>query len=256
MRQYIILGLILFTTTVFAQVKINCPPKTKLKRDGNLGYLNFGGVNLGDIYVLKLSGDKIKRMRPLGSKTVDPSNISKGAVTQLRQQKVAIDFVLQASAEIDPSLKAELKNQLSRALDFNLYNSFPNLIKNPTDQIDVYNPNVFKIKSGEVYALINRITIVDSLVVKTDTGLDIDASAKVRVGQYDVQIVNNCSGLLRIKGKEVPAYFDFLVFTPTITTVTQQVVGILEAKSVKVKKVVWKQVTDREFTLADDFEIK
>lgn len=242
------------TTITYSQkAKIDCPPKTKLRKDVSLGYLNYRGAQLGEIYTVKLNATKIKAMTPLAQKTVDASNIETSSVTALKQHKTKIDFTLDASADMSPTLQAELKSELNKEMNFRLFNSRTKMVKNPLLQIAYFDPNIFPIKSGEVYAFINRVTIADSLVITTDTGLDIDASAKVKVGQYDIEIVNNCSGLLQIKGLQVPAFFELRVFQASVSTTTKSVVGILKAKepkSVKVKEVKWTELTGIE--LEDD----
>jgi len=237
------------------KVKIDCPPKTKLKKDVSLGYLNLRGVQLGEIYKIKTRGTKIKDMSLLGAKIVAIENMDTSSVTKLRQHKTNIDFTITTTGDVSDAFKAELQSELNRAITFNLYNTRPYLIRDPYSQIAYYDPNIFPISSKEVYALINRVTIADSLIILTERGLDIDASSNVNVGDYEIQIVNNCNGIIRFKGKQVPVFFEFLVFKPTITTVTSPVVGITEGnekKSVKLKKVTWVEVKNME--LDDDFE--
>ena len=254
MKNLLLALLAMVSVTAYSQkAKIDCPPKTKLRKDVSLGYLNYRGAQLGEIYTVNLNGTKIKDMTPLAKKTVDPSNIDVSGVTALKQHKTKIDFTLEASADMSPALVAELKSELKGEMNFMLFNSHTEMVKDPLLQIEYFDPNIFPIKSGDVYALINRVTIADSLVITTATGLDIDASAKVKVGQYDVQIVNNCSGLLRIKGLQVPAFFEIRVFKASVSTVTKTVTGILkanEAKTVKVKEVKWTELTEIE--LEDD----
>jgi hypothetical protein len=254
MKNLLLLLLTTVTITVYSQkAKIDCPPKTKLRKDVSLGYLNYRGAQLGEIYTVKLAGTKIKSMTPLAQKGVDATNIETSAITALKQHKTKIDFTLDASADMSPALKAELKSELNKEMNFRLFNSRTKMVKDPLLQIAYFDPNIFPIKSGEVYAFINRVTISDSLVVTTETGLDIDASAKVKVGDYDVEIVNNCNGLLLIKGLQVPAFFELRVFQASVSTTTKSVVGILksnEAKTVKVKEVKWTELTGIE--LEDD----
>jgi len=242
--------MIMMTSAVYSQkVKINCPPKTNLKKDVSLGYLNFRGAQLGEIYTVKLRRGKIKSMTPLAQKVVEATNIQTSTITELKQYKTKIDFALEASADMSPALVAELKSELSKEMNFMLYNSYTKMVKDPLLQIAYFDPNIFPIRSGEVYAFINRVTVADSLVVKTETGLDIDASAKVKIGEYDVEIVNNCSGLLLLKGLQVPACFEFRVFQASLSTSTKSVVGFLEsneAKTVKIKEVKWTELTDIE----------
>lgn len=250
MKKLLLLTFTLLTIVSYSQkARIDCPPKTKLKKDVSLGYLNYRGAQLGEIYTVKLVGTTIKDMTPLAQKTVDAANLETSAVTALKQHKTKIDFTLDASADMSPALKAELKSELNGEMNFRLINSRTKMVKNPLLQIAYFDPNIFPIKSGEVYALINRVTIADSVVVTTETGLDIDASAKVKVGAYDVEIVNNCNGLLQIKGLQVPAFFEFRVFQASVSTITKSVVGVLksnEAKSVKVKEVKWTELTEIE----------
>lgn len=250
MKNSLFILLLIVTTISYSQkAKIDCPPKTKLRKDVSLGYLNYRGAQLGEIYTVKLTGTKIKNMTPLAQKTVEASNIDVSSITALKQHKTKIDFALEASADMSPALQAELKSELKKEMNFRLFNSRTKMIKDPLLQIGYFDPNIFPIKSGEVYAFINRVTIADSLVVTTDTGLDIDASAKVKLGQYDVQIVNNCGGLLQIKGLQVPAFFEFRIFQASVSTTTKSVVGILksnEPKTVKVKEVKWTELTGIE----------
>ena len=188
-------------------------------------------------------------MDPIGQRGVDEANIDISEVTSLKQHQTKIDFTIDASADMSPTLVAELKSDLSRAMDFRLYNSRTMMVKDPLLQIAYFDPNIFPIKSGEVYAFINRVTVADSLVITTATGLDIDTGAKVRVGDFDVEIVNDCSSLLQIKGLQVPAFFEIRVFQANIKTTTKSVVGIeknKEDKTVKIKEVNWVELTDIE----------
>lgn len=250
MKILLLLLLTMLTVNVYSQkVKIDCPPKTKLSKDISLGYLNYRGAQLGEIYTVKLVRTKIKSMTPLAQKGVIETNIETSAITTLKQHKTKIDFTLNASADMSPTLKAELKSELNKEMNFRLFNSCTKMVINPLLQIAYFDPNIFPIKSGEVYAFINRVTIADSLIVTTETGLDIDASAKVKVGEYDVEIVNNCTGLLMIKGCQVPAFFEFRVFQASVSTTTKSVVGILKsnkAKTVKVKEVKWTELNGIE----------
>lgn len=246
MKNLILALFTLATTAAFSQkAKIDCPPKTNLKKDISLGYLNYRGAQLGEIYTVKLRGTKIKSMNPLAQKSVNASNIETSNVTKLKQHKTNIDFTLDVSADMSPALVAELKSELNREMNFRLYNSRTKMVKNPLLQIAYFDPNIFPIKSREVYAFINRVTIADSLVITTETGLDIDAGAKIKVGEFDVEIVNNCSGLLQVKGLQVPAFFELRVFQATVTTRNKAVVGELKAndpKTVKIKEVKWTEL--------------
>lgn len=256
MKKLIIALLTIVSTTVYSQkAKIDCPPKTKLKKDISLGYLNYRGAQLGEIYTIKLRGTKIKSMTPLAQKLVDEANIETSGVTKLKQHKTKIDFTLDASANMSSALVAELKSELNKEMNFRLHNSRTKMVKDPLLQIVYFDPNIFPIKSGEVYAFINRVTIADSLVITTETGLDIDAGAKVKVGNYNVEIVNNCNGLLQVKGLQVPAFFEFRVFQATVSTTTKPVIGILESndpETVKVKEVTWTEL--KEIELDDNLE--
>lgn len=257
MKNLIIILLIAIPAISFSQkAGIDCPPKTKLRKDVSLGYLNFRGARLGEIYTVKFRRDKIKRMTPFGQKGVDSSNIDKSPLTALKQHKIKIDFTLNTSADMSPALKAQLKSELNKEMDFRLFNSRTKMIKDPFAQISYIDPNIFPIKSGEVYALINRVTVADSLVVVTDTGLDIDANAKVKLGQYDVEIVNNCSGILRIKGLQVPAFFEFRVFEANVTSTVKAVIGAQKEGTqefAKIKQVTWTELTDIE--LEEGYEL-
>jgi len=253
MKTYLVVALLIIGSLCYGQkAKINCASQTKLKKDVNLGYLNLRGVQLGEIYTLKISGNKIKNMSPLGKKIISDKNIDIAPEVTLKQYETEIDFTLDASADINPALKTELTNDLTKAMSFKLYNSKTKMIINPTEEITYFDPNLFPIKSGEIYALINRITVADSLIISTKSGLDINASVKVKFGQYDVQVINNCNGLLRIKGREVPAFFEFLTFMPKISTENKPVVGVLGGKSRKIRIVTWEQVESLQ--LAEDFE--
>ena len=206
-----------------------------------MGYINLSGSQLGEFYALKLSGDKIKKMNFLGMESVKMDNVTLGDEANLRQFKIKMEFNIAASADVSLTVEAELKNQLSRGLDVNLYNSYSKSIKDPAKQLMYFDPNIFPIRSNRVYALVNRITVADSLTIQTDTGIDIDADAKVKVGEYHVQMVNNCEGLLKIKGNNVPVYFNFIIYKPTIVKETQP--GL--TKSNKTKRVTWEVVSNQ-----------
>lgn len=208
--------IVLVTVNSYSQTaQIDCPSKTKLKKDVSLGYLNYRGVQLGEIYTVSLNGNKIKSMTPLAKKDVDEKNIETSGITAEKHFDTKIDFTLSTSADMSLSLRTELKNKLNKELKFSLFNSMTKMVKNPFLQIDYYDPNVFPVKLNEVYVIINRVTIADSLVISTKTGLALDARVKVRLGEYEVEIVNNCSELLQIKGRQVPVFFEFRVFRAT-----------------------------------------
>ncbi|MGX7668879.1 hypothetical protein [Flavobacterium pedocola] len=242
--------LILISTTVYSQtVKINCPSEITLKKDISLGYLNYRSAQIGEIYATKLNGTKIKRISPLGKKNVETSNVDESTVTGLKEYKTKIGFTLDASADISPTLLADLKSELKKEVKFELVNSRIKMIKDPLKQIEYYDPNIFPIKSGEVYVLINRIIVADSLKITTNTGLDIDTNSKVKLGEYEISIVNNCNFLLQIKGNMTPVFFEFLIFKANVVTTKKQVVGNLksgEPKTVEVKRVIWQQLTGIE----------
>ena len=257
MRNLFLIAFLLIGIISHAQkVKISCPPKTKLKKDLSFGYLNMRGAQLGEIYSVKISRNgKIKRMNYIGAKAVEKENIKDGILVKQKEYATEIEFSLSASTDIDPTLLAKLKNDLTKEMTFNLFNSKPYSIFDPSEQVEYFDPNIFPIKSNEIYILINRITVADSLVILTNRGLDISASSSIKMSDYDVEIVNNCKGILRIIGKEVPTFFEFIAFKPKIYKEEKFVVGLTgenKSKSVKVKVAKWEQIPDIE--LADDFE--
>lgn len=195
-------------------ITIACPSKKKIIKQLGIGYLNMGATELGELCNIKENNNQnaILNFGTLAGQDVDATNINTGAIAASKTYQVAVVFELSATANVSDKLKADLTKELDRKLKFKLIKSRSLTLKDPSSQLKKYTLTDYDIRDNEVYALVNKIIVADTLEISTDSGLSLESNVSAKFGDATFELANKCESLIQIQGLSVPVFFDYARF--------------------------------------------
>lgn len=177
------------------QVPVNCP-NTKIMNT-ELGYLNSGDLQLGDLIIVTLDKKKkIEKMEYVAHIDIADEKVSNSNTKDFRCA-INEEFLVDAGVNIAKKYKAKLQVFVSKNTALEIEKAQTKSLMSPLYVANKVDKNTFHFKDlpkTQYYAIIHRVVKAKSIKLGLQNSKFINGGFSVTMGELDVMLSYDCSG--------------------------------------------------------------